>query len=67
MVAVNPTSNRTTVDFPNALPMISEEVTVQLLSKNYTEHGVELNVKQKAENITLSPHSAIVLSYVPKQ
>jgi hypothetical protein len=65
LVALNPSDNRTVVDFPANIKAVSEEVTVQLWSENYHEPDMIINVKQNAHSIPISPRSAIVLSYVP--
>jgi solute carrier family 3 protein 2 len=65
LVALNPSDNRTVVDFPANIKAVSEEVTVQLWSENYHEPDMIINVKQNAHSVPISPRSAIVLSYVP--
>lgn len=41
LVALNPTDETVTVNFPEEIPAVSEEVTVQLLSNNYNETNIE--------------------------
>ncbi|EFA06898.1 amino acid transporter heavy chain SLC3A1 [Tribolium castaneum] len=65
LVALNPSDNRTVVDFPAHIKGLSEDVTVQLFSANYSEPNVAVSVKHDAHSVPISPKSAIVMSYVP--
>lgn len=66
LVALNPTINRIVIDLPSEILTVSEEVTIQLFSKNYNETDMTVKAKADAHKIPISPESALVLSYVPK-
>lgn len=41
LVAVNPTNTTINVNFLEEVPLVSEEVTIQLYSSNYSEPNIE--------------------------
>lgn len=65
LVACNPSERLVTVDF-TAMHNVSEEVTIQVLSNNYTIPDMKLNYKIPANAVAMPAKSAIVLTYVPK-
>ncbi|XP_025829202.1 maltase A1 isoform X2 [Agrilus planipennis] len=67
LVAINPTDRKMVVDFPKEVRTISQEITVQYISKNYNETGVTPELKIDAKMVPISPEAAGVFTYIPQK
>nr|XP_022909037.1 neutral and basic amino acid transport protein rBAT isoform X2 [Onthophagus taurus] len=67
LVAINPSLEEVTVNFPkDTNGVVSDEVTVDLISSNYNVTDVKSPMKIKADAVKISPKAGIVLTYQPK-
>ncbi|KAF5297103.1 hypothetical protein FQA39_LY02683 [Lamprigera yunnana] len=66
LVVFNPTPDRTVINFSSEIFLNTEDLTIQYFSDNYNETKIIFKKKIPANEVPVSPESALVLSYVPQ-